>query len=199
MHTMIQRVKCPVSKCQKGLNTKYPNFVQEIQFNSIQYFIFPIIKHKECNIHVRACAPVKEEFNYKVNYSSECFTIRWDFKKAGRIQLVSQGPIYKSIQVASDAIMYGMSFCCFLERKDRYYDLAPKILTTYGLYSSTIRSIVSLGHFTIRSVVQITGVMFEDNPFCLTDANHGSSMFLPNKNTQLCPFTPCVGIYLLSC
>ncbi len=30
-----------------------------IQFNLIQYFIFPIIKHKEYNIHVMSCAPVK--------------------------------------------------------------------------------------------------------------------------------------------
>ncbi len=32
----------------------------------------------------RACAPVtnKGEFNYTVNYSSECFTMRWDSKKA---------------------------------------------------------------------------------------------------------------------
>ncbi len=29
-----------------------------------------------------SCAPVKEEFNYTVNYSSECFTMRWDSKKA---------------------------------------------------------------------------------------------------------------------
>ncbi len=28
-------------------------------------------------------APVKEEFNYTVNYSSECFTMRWDSKKQG--------------------------------------------------------------------------------------------------------------------
>ncbi len=46
-----------------------------IQFNSIKYLIFPIIKH---NIHVMACAPVKEEFNHTEHYSSECFTIRWD-------------------------------------------------------------------------------------------------------------------------
>ncbi len=35
-----------------------------IQFNSI--FIIPIIKHKEYNIHVMSCAPVKEEFKYTV-------------------------------------------------------------------------------------------------------------------------------------
>ncbi len=29
-----------------------------------------------------SCAPVKEEFNYTFNYSSECFTMRWDSKKA---------------------------------------------------------------------------------------------------------------------
>ncbi len=51
-------------------------------FNSIQYYIFPIIKHKEYNIYVMAYAPVKEEFNYTVNYSSECFTMKWDSKKA---------------------------------------------------------------------------------------------------------------------
>ncbi len=49
------------------------------KFNSIQYLIFPVIKHKEYNTHVMSCAPVKEEFT--VNYSSECFTMRWDSKK----------------------------------------------------------------------------------------------------------------------
>ncbi len=34
-----------------------------------------------------SCAPVKEEFNYTVNYSSECFTIRWDSQKAELISL----------------------------------------------------------------------------------------------------------------
>ncbi len=29
-----------------------------------------------------SCAPVKEEFSYTVNYSSECFTMRWDSKKS---------------------------------------------------------------------------------------------------------------------
>ncbi len=48
---------------------------------SIQYFIFPIIKHKEYNIHVMSCATVKEEFNYTVNYCYTCFTMRWDSKK----------------------------------------------------------------------------------------------------------------------
>ena len=57
-------------------------FRRSIQFNSIQYFIFPIIKHQEYNIHVMSCAPVKEEFNHTVNYSSKCFTMRWDSKKA---------------------------------------------------------------------------------------------------------------------
>ncbi len=32
-----------------------------IKFNSIQYLIFPIIKHKEYNIYVMSCAPVKKE------------------------------------------------------------------------------------------------------------------------------------------
>ncbi len=58
-----------------------------IQFNSIKYFIFPIIKYKEYNIHVMSCAPVKEEFNY----SSECFTMRRDSQKAELISLVSEG------------------------------------------------------------------------------------------------------------
>ncbi len=53
--------------------------------------MFPIIKHKEYNMHVMSCAPVVEEFNYTVNYSSTCFTMQYEvgFKNARLIYLVS--------------------------------------------------------------------------------------------------------------
>ncbi len=66
-------------------------FVINHQFNSIQYFIFSIIKHREYNIHVMSCPPVKDEFNYTVNYSSESFTMRWDSKQQ---TLSSRSPIW---------------------------------------------------------------------------------------------------------
>ncbi len=38
-----------------------------------------------------SCAPVKEEFNYTVNYSSECFTMRWDSKEVEKRIVMSRG------------------------------------------------------------------------------------------------------------
>ncbi len=89
--------KCRLGKYWSVQRLKIPTelyifyILSLIQFNSIQYFIFPIIKHKEYNIHVMSCAPVKEEFNYTVNYSSECFTMRSDSKKAELISLNLKG------------------------------------------------------------------------------------------------------------